>query len=124
MELIRQIQMVLEKEELYRNPDLNLSMLAAKLGTSSVKISHAIRFGSAQKTFHRYINNYRLGYFISLLHNKNNDIFTIYTLAQMAGFNSKTTFSKFCLYATGLSPSNLRREILSGKDHSEIMAAC
>lgn len=123
MDIFKKIENLLEGELLYKNPDLTLSILAARLGTSSVNISQAIRSNSRQKNFHKYINHFRLTYFVRLLQNRDNHIYTLHTLAQMAGFNSKTTFNKYCVEVTGLSPAIVRMEVSRGKSAEELIPA-
>lgn len=118
--LFEDIERLLEKEKLFSNPDLTLQSLADKLDTSSYNISQAIKLHSAGGTFYRYINTHRLRYFMLLLQKKENRIYTLHTIGQMAGFNSRTTFTKYCKEVTGLTPAMIKTKVEEGYSPEEI----
>jgi len=119
--LFEKLEVLLEKEKLYKDSDLSLSTLVNKLNTTSFNISQAIKLHSRQGNFYKYINTHRLKYFITLLQNEENNIYTLHTIGQMAGFNSKTTFNKYCIEITGLSPAILKAKITAGFSVDEIL---
>ncbi|MGC4102975.1 hypothetical protein [Ferruginibacter sp.] len=119
--LFEKIELLLKKEQLYKNPHLDLNTFATRLDSNVFNISQAIRTCSPQSNFYKYINTYRLWYFIELLQNKEYDIYTLQTLGQMAGFNSKTTLNKYCVAITGYLPAVIKNRLAAGSTIEEIL---
>lgn len=95
---------LLEKEQLFLEPDLSLETLSSKLGISKSYLSALIN-QTTNQNFYYFINSYRIEYLISLFKAKKNKEFTILSLAYESGFNSKSTFQAFFKKEKGKTPT-------------------
>lgn len=98
------LTLAMDERKLYRNPDLDLSSLAATLGWQRNEVSAAIN-GHFKCNFYDFINAYRVEESKSLLADPANAQLTFLALGLQAGFNSKPTFNAVFKKMTGLSPS-------------------
>ncbi len=95
---------LMESERPFTDPEVSLSVLAARLETASYKLSQAINENSG-KNFSELINAYRVEEVKRLLAGAGGEGFTLLDIAFEAGFNSKPTFNKVFKRMTGLTPS-------------------
>ena len=103
--------MVLENE-LYLNPEINLSSLADKMELSSHHLSYIINKGFDQNFF-QFINGYRVEKAKTLLMDPKADRLSVLGIAFEAGFSSKSAFNTTFKKITGYTPSafkNLRND--------------
>lgn len=91
-------------EQLYKDPELNLDGLAARLGVSGNALSQVIN-SIEQRNFYDYVNEYRVREFQRIAVLPENRQFTLLSMAFEVGFNSKTSFNRNFKKATGLSPT-------------------
>lgn len=98
---------LMEKEKIYINPELKLSMLAEKTGLAPHRLSRMIneKFG---KSFNDYINEYRVNEFIQRLNDPDYKSLSIYGIALDVGFNSKSSFNTAFKKITGKNPSDYK----------------
>ena len=96
---------LIEKEELFKNPELTLSDVAKKLETNTSIISKTINQGF-QMNFNDFINNYRIEAVKTCLKNDQHKKTTLLGIALDCGFNSKATFNRAFKKSTGLSPKD------------------
>ena len=101
---------LMEKEKLYRNPDLTLPALAKKLKLSSNTLSQVLN-GYCGQSFYNFVNTYRLEEVISMMHDPKFDSKSVLELLLEAGVKSKSTFNPIFKKWTGKTPSEYRREI-------------
>ena len=101
---------LMEKEKLYRNPDLTLPMLARKLKLSANTLSQVLN-GYCGQTFYNFINSYRLEEVASMMRDPKFDDKSVLELLLEAGFKSKSTFNPIFKKWTGKTPSEYRKEI-------------
>jgi AraC-like DNA-binding protein len=99
-----QLQQVMLKEKLFKNPELNLGELAESLSIHPNNLSQVIN-SFENKTFYDYINSLRIDEFKNLVADPQNNQYTLLSLAFECGFNSKTAFNRNFKKSTGLSPS-------------------
>lgn len=99
------IEELIEKESLYKNPELTLSDIAKRLETNTSIISKAINQGF-QMNFNDFINNYRIEAVKTCLKNNEQKKSTLLGIALDCGFNSKATFNRAFKKNTGLSPKD------------------
>lgn len=94
-----------ENEKGFLDPNISLESLAKDLKSNRTSLSQHIN-QSRDKTFKNYINELRINYIIEMIVNdpKTKD-YTMDTLAEMAGFNNRKTFSDCFIQSTGLRPS-------------------
>lgn len=96
--------------QLYQNPSLNLSDLAAELGTNNRILSAAINQGF-QLNFNDYINKYRIEAVKQAIDNKEHLNKSLLGLALEAGFNSKATFNRAFKKHTQTTPQNYIKKL-------------
>lgn len=101
---------LLEKEQVYLQPDLSLDILSDKLGISKSYLSALIN-QTTNKNFYHFVNSYRTEHLISLFENEKNKDFTILSLAYEAGFNSKSTFQAFFKKHKGITPTQFIKDL-------------
>ncbi len=101
---------LLEKEQLYENPNLTLLDIARKLDTNQTVISKMINQGF-KMNFNDFINSYRIKAVIHLLKNKEHQKQTLLGISIDCGFNSKTTFNRCFKKSTGLSPRDFLEKL-------------
>jgi AraC-like DNA-binding protein len=104
---LEKLRQLMDQAMLFTDPGLKLSALAKKLGLPSHQVSKLIneKFG---KTFHDYVNEYRVKEFISRINQDKNKPYSIYGLALDVGFNSKSSFNAAFKKFTGRVPSDYR----------------
>jgi AraC-like DNA-binding protein len=105
MDAIRQL---VEKEKIYRDPELTSDTLSKKLSVSRNAISKAIN-STQHKNFNSFINEYRIRESIRLMTDPANDTFTIDAIASDSGFNSRETFYRAFKAQTGITPFQFRK---------------
>ncbi len=101
---------LMDKEKLYRNPDLTLPMLAKKLKLSANTLSQVLN-GYCGQTFYNFVNSYRLEEVASMMRDPKFDDKSVLELLLEAGFKSKSTFNPVFKKWTGKTPSEYRKEI-------------
>lgn len=89
-------------EKPYKQPDIRISDVAAKLGVSKSTLSRAIRMKTG-KNFCQLVHSYRVKEAMRLY--AANTKLTITQLCKMVGFNSATTFNTAFGRNTGLTPA-------------------
>lgn len=98
------LKQAMETQKLYTEPELSLSMLAAKINVHPNYLSQVINEKEG-KSFFDYINSLRVEEFKRLMALPDSNQFTMLSLAYDCGFNSKSSFNKNFKKATGQSPS-------------------
>ncbi len=109
--LLAKIINIVETDQLFLNENLTVNDLALKLGYSSRSVSQTINAG-LQKSFSRFINEYRVNLFREKRNSEANANLSIMGLAYDCGFNSKTTFNRTYKEITGSLP---KEQITSDK---------
>ncbi|MBW8685986.1 helix-turn-helix domain-containing protein [Chitinophaga rhizophila] len=93
----------MEQDQLYLNPELNLSIVARYTGLPQKTIS-AVLNQHLQKSFNEFVNEYRIAAFKQKIAESRQEQFTILSLALESGFNSLPTFQRAFRNNTGMSP--------------------
>lgn len=106
--LNEKLQLILEHERIYLNPDVTLLSLAKAMDTSDKKLSALINH-HLKTTFYDLINHYRIEEVKRRLRNKDHLESTLLAIALDSGFNSKTTFNRIFKNETGCSPSEFTK---------------
>lgn len=101
---------LMQKEKLFKEPELSLSEIAQKLDVHPNTLSQVIN-SLEQKNFYEYINLQRIEEFKQLVMLPGNQKYTLLSLAFECGFNSKTSFNRNFKKATGLSPSEYLKQV-------------
>ena len=102
-----QLLSILDKEELYLNPDLSLQALAEGMQISSKVLSQVINQRSG-KNFFDFINTYRCEE-AKILMNTSDPKVTILEILYQAGFNSKSSFNKEFKKLNGTTPTEYKK---------------
>lgn len=106
----QQLQQLMTRDKLFKDPELNLGELAEKLSVHSNTLSQVIN-SFESKTFYDYVNSLRINEFKTLAADPANNQYTLLSLAFECGFNSKTAFNRNFRKATGLSPSEYLNQL-------------
>jgi AraC-like DNA-binding protein len=102
--LHRQLAHVMIDEKLFKENELSLTDLAARLNTQPNYLSQMLN-ELEEKNFYDYINTLRIAEFKRLIAIPENRKYTLLALAQQCGFNSKSSFNRYFKKVTGQSPS-------------------
>lgn len=97
-----------EREKLYRNPDIRVGDIAARLYTNKSYLAQAIRL-KTNKNFCQLVHSFRVKEAMRLF--EANPDLTIKQLSKMVGFNSMTTFNSAFSRITGFTPAEWCRDI-------------
>jgi len=97
----------LEKQQLYLNPELRLSDLAAALDIRPYRVSEVLNRGM-QTTFYDLVNRYRIAKAKELLLAPDSAHFNLLGIAMESGFKSKSVFNDVFKKVTGMTPSQFR----------------
>ncbi len=98
---------MLDKEKIYRDPELSLSVVAKKLNISSTYLSQLIN-ALSDNNFSDFINLYRIREAEVKLLDPDFSRYTILSIGLEAGFNSKSAFYSAFKKHTGLTPTQFR----------------
>ena len=115
LELKQHLAHLFEQEKLYRRNDINLDLVAKKLDTTRHNASQIIN-EHFEKSFHEFVNVYRIREAKELLEKKND--LNIIDIAYEVGYNNKVTFNKAFKKETSLTPSQYLSEIQKKKSPS------
>jgi AraC-like DNA-binding protein len=115
--LAHKITALMEEEQPYLNPELDLSGLSDMLGRNPRQVSHTIN-RSFSRNFYEYVNGYRVEAFKERVQEPGSEKLTLLGHAFECGFKSKSTFNDVFKKATGQTPSAYVRGV---KKRSERM---
>jgi len=108
-ELKKKITIALEKEELFLDPKLTIHKLASKVNSNSKYVSSTIN-NEFNQNFASLINSYRVNKSKQLLTNDTYANYTIETISEEVGFNSKTAFNKAFKQFNEITPSEYKKK--------------
>ncbi|MEN0050554.1 MAG: helix-turn-helix domain-containing protein [Bacteroidota bacterium] len=100
---------LLEQEKIYRNSNLNLSILAENTGLSRGYVSQIIN-QKRKQNFFEFINYFRVEEVKKEMLNPDMQHLSILGIAQNAGFKSKSTFNAVFKKITKMTPSEYRKK--------------
>ncbi len=100
----KKLNIYMDKEKPYTDPDLKITDLAKLLNTTPNNISYILN-QYLQKNFYDYINEYRILEFKRLVNADDKSRFTLIAMAEKSGFNSKTSFFRTFKKITGITPN-------------------
>ena len=99
----RILEQLMQDDEVFLDPELNLRSLAERMNITPNRLSWVINEVMG-KNFNEYVNGYRLETFKQKALDPANKNFTLLGLAYESGFNSKSVFNQFFKKATGVTP--------------------
>jgi len=106
-QIIRSIDEIMRKGKPYLNPKFSLHDLCTLTNVSRRKMTYVIN-ESMQKNFYGVVNDYRIEESIRLLENNGNPEYKMDSIAEMVGFNSKSSFYACFKKYTGITPTEYR----------------
>jgi AraC-like DNA-binding protein len=107
--LMQKVYALLENEKLYKDSDLSLEILARHTNTNVRYLSHAIN-NITHTNFKTFINKYRIKEAILLISNKSPDQ-SFDEIADMCGFNDRSTFYRSFKKETSVTPKTFKQFI-------------
>ena len=100
-------------ERAYRTEDLTVASLAARLGTPEYRLRRLINQRLGHRNFNAFINGFRLDEARTALADPAQRALPVLTIALEAGFQSIGPFNRAFKAATGLTPTEFRKEKLA-----------
>lgn len=94
---------LMDEEELWRNPDLSLEALAARLDSNRTTLAQMIR-QHGYEDYRHFINRHRIGEFLKIA--ENDPRISIQDTFFRVGFRSKNTALRYFHKETGTTPSD------------------
>jgi AraC-like DNA-binding protein len=110
--LNKKLSALMESEKLYRDDELSLSSLSARLDISIHQLSQFIN-ETLNKNFYQFVNEYRIEEARDLLQNKREA--NILEIAYEVGFNSKSSFNRAFSKLVGKTPAVYRQGLNRGQ---------
>lgn len=104
LKLMAELDILMEKEELYLNKRLNKAQLAAYLKLSEQQLTQILK-ENKQKGFPDYVNSYRIEAVKRKMEEPRYKDFTLWAIGEECGFNSKTSFYRVFKEVTGTTPA-------------------
>ncbi len=100
---------LMQKEELYLDPNLTLKTVADRLATNTKYLSQVVNHHSGSN-FQYFINNYRVSESKRQITDDTNHNLTLYGIALQCGFKNKSTFYKVFKEITGMTPREFQKQ--------------
>lgn len=116
-ELMALIEIRLEENHSYENPDFGLKELAELMGTTQTRLNELFRRSPIHKTVDDYLDYLRL--LRSMYYLQTEPSWGIAACAQEAGFSVIRTFNRKFQDSIGMSPHEFRMLIEVGKEQIE-----
>ncbi len=113
--LVARLRTALERDRVYRDSELTLDALAARVGVSANVASQALNAGLGG-SFSELINRFRLADVMTALDRQDVRSHSVLAVAFAAGFNSKSTFNRVFRAHTGMTPREYRNRPPAGRD--------
>lgn len=102
--LLAKLELLMTKDKIFLNPDLNLKLLSNYLEISEKQCSYMLNKGT-DLNFNHYINKFRIEAFKEKIKEGQNKTYTLTSIAYDCGFNSKSTFNRVFKSTCGVTPS-------------------
>ena len=101
------LEHLMNEKEVFTNKNLRLSHLASLLNTTDRELSLYIH-ESLGVSFTEYINRLRVEKVKRLIHEGEQEKYTLLGIAEKAGFSSKSSFNEVFKKVTGLTPTQYK----------------
>ncbi|MFZ6759407.1 helix-turn-helix domain-containing protein [Undibacterium sp. Ji50W] len=108
--LVAALQSLMQEERLYRREDISLASLAARLQLPEYRVRRLINQRLGYRNFNAYINEFRLTEACTALKDPALQDLPVLSIALEAGFQSIGPFNRAFKAATGLTPTEFRKE--------------
>jgi AraC-like DNA-binding protein len=100
-------------EHAYRSEDLSIATLAARLSVPEYRLRRLINQRLGHRNFNAFVNGFRLAEATAALADSSKRELPVLTIALTAGFQSIGPFNRAFKAATGLTPTEFRKEKLA-----------
>jgi len=100
-------------EHAYRSEDLSIASLAARLSVPEYRLRRVINQRLGHRNFNAFVNGFRLAETLAALADPSKRGVPVLTIALTAGFQSIGPFNRAFKAATGLTPTEFRRQKLA-----------
>jgi AraC-like DNA-binding protein len=110
-ELIRELDVAMVREELWRQEGLTLAAMAARLRTPEYKLRSVVNTQLGHRNFTEFVNGFRVEAAKALLIDRSL-VSNVAQVAYTVGFSSLAPFNRAFKEITGLTPTQWRREML------------
>ncbi|BAM92328.1 AraC family transcriptional regulator [Bradyrhizobium oligotrophicum S58] len=110
--LLRRLDQLMRVERIYRQEGLSIGSLAAQLNVPEYRLRQAINEGLGHRNFNAFLNRYRIDDAKAALSDPSQREVPVLTIAIDAGFQSIGPFNRAFKAATGLTPTEFRRQAL------------
>ncbi len=107
------LQRLMTEDLAYRGDDLSVASLAARLNVPEYRLRRLINQRLGHRNFNAFVNAFRLAEVRSALADPARRELSVLTIALDAGFQSIGPFNRAFKAATGLTPTEFRREKLA-----------
>lgn len=121
VELTQKVEALMQTEEPYLDPDLDLTKLSLLLEMNPKQVSNIIN-RSFSKNFYEYVNYYRVEAFKNRLIEPEADRLTLLGHAFDCGFKSKSTFNDVFKKNTGKTPSEYLKQLKKESERTQSVA--
>jgi AraC-like DNA-binding protein len=112
-QLAEALARLMQHERVYRIDDLTLGLLALKLGVPEYRLRRCINQRLGHRNFNAYVNALRLAQAREALADPARREASVLEIAMDAGFGSIGPFNRAFKAASGLTPSEFRRQVLA-----------
>lgn len=107
---LARLERLLGDDHVYREPDLSLARLTARVGLPEYRLRRLIHERLGFRNFNSFLHAYRIADVVRALDDSGQRRTPILTLAFDAGYQSVNTFNRGFREVMGMSPSAYRRE--------------
>ncbi|UFZ03446.1 helix-turn-helix domain-containing protein [Bradyrhizobium ontarionense] len=108
--LLRRLDHLMTVERIYRQEGLSIGGLAARLNVPEYRLRQAINEGLGHRNFNAFLNRYRIDEAKAALSDPTQRDVPVLTIAIDAGFQSIGPFNRAFKAATGVTPTEFRRQ--------------
>ncbi|MGV7218200.1 helix-turn-helix domain-containing protein [Bradyrhizobium sp. UFLA05-112] len=118
--LLRRLDSLMTVERVYRQEGLSIGRLAAMLDLPEYRLREAINEGLGHRNFNAFLNSYRIEEAKAALSEASQRDVPVLTIAMDAGFQSIGPFNRAFKVATGMTPTEFRRDALARAQPPEV----
>lgn len=111
--LAQALEQVMVQQRAYRDEGLSVATLAARLAVPEYRLRRLINQRLGHRNFNAFVNGYRLAEASTVLADPQRRELPVLSIALEAGFQSIGPFNRAFKAATGLTPTEFRREKLA-----------
>jgi AraC-like DNA-binding protein len=117
--LLRRLDNLMTVERIYRQEGLSIGALATRLDAPEHRLREAINEGLGYRNFNAFLNSYRIDDAKAALSDGSQRDVPVLTIAMDSGFQSIGPFNRAFKAATGMTPTEFRRDALARSRASE-----